>query len=159
MNNWWRRLSLLSRLRRVRTSGEVWLLARVFVVAALVPALMRLPLARVRGVLEPRGETPALDFESERRVIGLVNLALNALRPLRATCLTRGITRYYFLRRAGVDVSLAFGIARLSTAEVTGHCWLVREGEPFLEACDPRPTFIEVYRISPLQSKASVAAC
>ncbi len=160
MSNWWPRYSRLSRFGGVRTGGEVWLLARVAVVAALVPVLMRLPLARVRALLEPRGEAHVLDLDDERRVIGLVNLALDKLQPLfRATCLTRGITRYYFLRRAGVDVSLAFGIARPSMTEVAGHCWLVREGEPFLEARDPRSAFTEVYRISPSPSRAGLAAC
>jgi hypothetical protein len=144
----------------VRASGDVWLLARVAAVAALVPVLMRLPLPRVRRVLEPRRALPRLDPAQERRVLGLVNLGLDALRPLlRPTCLTRGVTRYYFLRRAGVDVSLAFGIGSPQLAEVAGHCWLVKDGEPFLETRDPRPTFTEVYRISPLPSAAGVTGC
>jgi hypothetical protein len=160
VSNWWRGFNSLRRLRNVRTTGDAWLLARVAVVATLVPVLMRLPLARVRTVLEPRGEPPAANLADEHRLIGLVNLALDALRPLlRATCLTRGITRYYFLRRAGVDVSLAFGIARTALAEVAGHCWLVRDGEPFLEARDPRPAFAEVYRISPSSSTPGMATC
>ena len=79
----------------MRTSGDVWLLARVLVVAALVPPLMRLPLARVCAVVEPAGQVPLLDLDGERRVIFLVNFALEMLQRLvRTTCLTRGITRY-----------------------------------------------------------------
>ena len=161
MSNWWRRFSRLRRLRIVRTWGDAWLLARVVVVATLVPVLMRLPLPKLRGMLEPAAKPLVADPADERRVIGLLNLAFDALRPLLyPTCLTRGVTRYYFLRRAGVDVSLAFGIGRLLTADIAGHCWLVRDGEPFLEAGDPRSTFTEVYRISPAtSSRASVAAC
>jgi hypothetical protein len=29
-----------------------------------------------------------------------------------------------------------------------GHCWLDLDGEPFLEATDPRPVFAEVFRIA-----------
>jgi hypothetical protein len=28
----------------------------------------------------------------------------------------------------------------------TGHCWLVKDGEPFLEVQDPRPLFTEMHR-------------
>jgi hypothetical protein len=61
--------------------------------------------------------------------------------------LTRGLTRYFFLRRAGLDVVLCFGMGRHDT-EVLAHCWLVKNGEPFLEAEDPRPLYVEMYRIS-----------
>ena len=120
---------------------------RVAVVASLVPVLMRLPLNRVHALIEPRRPVRSPDLTAQRQVIDVVNLGLDLLRPLfRPTCLTRGITRYYFLRRAGLDVSLAFGIR--PTAEAVGHCWLVLDGQPFLETRDPRTDFTEIYRIS-----------
>ena len=59
-------------------------------------------------------------------------------------CLTRGITLYYFLRRAGVPVTLSFGIGT-TDGETTAHCWLTKDGEPFLEKADPRPLFTVMY--------------
>jgi hypothetical protein len=116
-------------------------------VAGLVPVLMRLPLNRVRAVIEPGGALPASDSSAQRQIIEGVNLALDLLHPLlRPTCLTRGVTRYYFLRRAGLNVSLAFGIR--PTTEAVGHCWLMLDGQPFLETRDPRTDFTEIYRIS-----------
>ena len=76
-------------------------------------------------------------------------------RPLvRPGCLTRGITGYYILRRAGLDVALCFGVGLVPGTEVAGHCWLVLDGEPVLETAEPRPVFTELVRLSSAGSRA-----
>jgi len=67
---------------------------------------------------------------------------------VRPGCLTRGITGYYILRRAGLDVALCFGMGPVRDPGGAGHCWLVLNGEPVLEAVDPRPAFTELVRLS-----------
>ena len=64
-------------------------------------------------------------------------------RFIRHTCYTRGITRYYVLRRAGFDLSLVFGIER-NTASRYGHCWIVLDGNVYLEPNDPTERFVRV---------------
>ena len=127
----------------MRSVSDARLLLEVALFAAGVPLLMRLPLPRLQHILRP----PPLSLRaSPNHVLELVDLALAGLRPLlRPTCLTRGVTRCYFLRRAGVPVDLAFGMSAMSS--MGGHCWLVREDEPYLEARDPRPIFTEMFRI------------
>ncbi len=61
-------------------------------------------------------------------------------------CLVRGMTLYYFLRRMSYDVTLQFGVGEVS-GRIQGHCWLLLDGEPFLEKCDPRDLFGEIYHI------------
>jgi hypothetical protein len=127
-----------------------WLaLIRIAPFAALVPALMRLPLPQLGALVtrrpNPRRATPA-EIERLERV---TTLAPRIGRPLvRSGCLTRGLTLYWFLRRAGLDVELRFGLdpdeGRLPT---DGHCWLTLDGEPYLEPRDPRPRFTELYRL------------
>jgi hypothetical protein len=56
-----------------------------------------------------------------------------------------------------MDVALCFGMGRLDK-EFIGHCWLVRDGEPFLEAEDPRPRYTEMYRVSREGGRASTPA-
>lgn len=65
---------------------------------------------------------------------------------IRHTCYTRGITRYYVLRRAGFDVSLVFGIDR-NTASPDGHCWIVLDGNVYLEPNDPTERFVRTWAI------------
>jgi hypothetical protein len=122
----------------------------VVVVAAVVPLLMRLPLDWLHRLLEPRRPgAPASHFR-QVEVLEVVNKVLERGRPvLRTSCLTRGITRYYFLRRTGLNVALAFGVGAPTRTDTTGHCWLVKDDAPFLETRDPRPIFTEVFRLQP----------
>jgi Transglutaminase-like superfamily len=150
----------MHRLSEVRTPSDALLVAQVLVIAALVPVLMRFPLKRVEDLLEPRGAVPEPEGARERHVLALVSLVLDLGRPvLRPTCLARGITRYYALRRAGADVALAFGLGHGPGYGVNGHCWLVRDGEPLLETRDPRAFFTEMYRIPGGSGRAVARAC
>lgn len=126
-----------------------WLtLMRVCVVAAIVPVLVRLPLPRLAAVVTrpPRRRTPsAAEIERLERVIGL---APRIARPLvRSGCLTRGLTLFWLLRRAGLDVELRFGVDPGTDQPADGHCWLALEGRPYLEPRDPRDRFAELYRL------------
>jgi len=157
--SWSRLRNAARRIDEIRTPTDALLVAHVFVIAALIPALMRLPLERVKDLLEPGHRLPEPDGVRERHTLALVALALDFARPvLRPTCLTRGITRYYALRRAGMDVTLAFGLRR-AVDQVDGHCWLVKDGDPFLEAQDPRALFTEIYRISGRSTKTMARVC
>jgi hypothetical protein len=81
-----------------------------------------------------------------------VQLAPRVGSPLvRTGCLTRGVTLFWFLRRAGLNVELRFGLNIADLGEPGGHCWLALHGEPFLEKVDPRLRFAELYRL-PLQA-------
>lgn len=135
--------------------SKVFLFARVFLFAASVPILMRLKLATVASVLEPNRGPNAVDPNLVTRILAYVETVIRRGNPLvRPGCLTRGLTRYYFLRRAGLDVSLHFGIGRNGKqGEFVGHCWLVREGEPYFEREDPRPLYAEMHQISRKNSR------
>jgi hypothetical protein len=56
------------------------------------------------------------------------------------------VSLLWILRGRGVDVELAFGIGGPND-EHQGHCWLVRDGEPYLEAEQFGGRFVELYRI------------
>jgi hypothetical protein len=138
----------MTRNLRIPAVSKLFLFLRVFLFAAAVPHLMRLKLAHLAAVLEPGWEPRPVDPDRAGEIAAYVETAIKRGRPLvRPGCLTLGITRYYFFRRAGMDVSLHFGMKRIGK-EYVGHCWLVRDGEPYLEKQDPRTLYIEVYRIS-----------
>lgn len=133
--------------RRFRFSHAA-LFLRVFAFAAVVPYLLRLKISTVARVLEPKTDPLAVPEDKIRRIASYVEMAIRHGKPfVRPGCLTRGLARYYFLRRAGMDVTLCFGMGRHDT-EVIAHCWLLNNGEPFLESEDPRPLYVEMYRIS-----------
>ena len=140
-------------LRQLRSPGRGWYSLRVACFAAAVPVLMRLKLPVLHRLLERRIAT-AVRAESDSHepgeILRCVESALAVGRPLvRPGCLTRGLTLYYFLRRAGVDVTLRFG-ARCRNGELmqaAGHCWLEQRGEPFLESGNPYRYCVPIYTL------------
>jgi hypothetical protein len=130
-----------------RFISDVFLFFQVMCFAAVVPFLLRLKIWRLQALLEPRAARPA-DRDRSEQITEYVEKAIREGRPLvRPGCLTRGVTRYYFFRRDGVDVSLCFGMGEID-GEFAGHCWLVKDGVPFLETRDPRPLYSEMYRLT-----------
>jgi len=141
-----------------RLATHAALFLRVFAFAAAVPYLLRLKLPRLARVLEPRRDPTGVDKGRTGRIASYVEIAIQLGWPLvRPRCLTRGLTRYYFIRPAWIDVELCFGMGRRDQ-EFTGHCWLVKDGEPFLEIEDPRSLYTEMYRFSRAGSRASTPA-
>ena len=130
-----------------RSIPDVFLFIQVLLFAASVPLLLRLKLSRVETLLQPKFASPA-DRDRIEQIAKYVEIAIREGRPLvRQGCLTRGLTRYYFFRREGLNVSLCFGMGQVKE-EFVGHCWLIKDGVPFLEARDPRPLYAEMYHFS-----------
>lgn len=125
--------------------------ARVVVFAALVPLLLRLrKLPDLPAWVEPRRRAPAPPAPAEvEALVRRIDEILVAGRPaVRTGCMVRGLTLYRFLRRAGAEVSLRFGVGMIR-GEFAAHCWIVYRGEPLEEPRDPRPLFTETWRIDP----------
>jgi len=123
------------------------LFARVFCFAALVPVLLRFNLKRLEKIVEPRRKHPRDPAILADKVMACLTLSYNWSHGLvKRGCLTKGVTLYRFLRRAGLDVQLCFGAGR-PDSQFAGHCWLVLDNKPYLEKQDPRPVFKEVFRI------------
>ena len=130
-------------LRQLHSDGLGWLFLRVVSFAAVVPFLMRLRLPLMNRLLERRIASAVAaggDSDQPEEIVRCVESALALGSPfVRSGCLTRGLTLYYFLRRTGLAVTLCFG-ARSKDGqlrEAPGHCWVEKEGEPFLERGNP----------------------
>ena len=150
MRSWWpplrRRLALV---RDVRRQGDALLCMQSLCVALTAPALMRIPLPQLEALFERTARTRSADRPA-RDPEAVATMALSVLRagwPLvRRGCLTRGLTLYYALRRAGVDAGLEFGLGKVPTGDgFDGHCWLVLDGKPYLESRDPYSHYATMY--------------
>jgi hypothetical protein len=135
-------------LGELRGAREAALFTYVGVFASAVPLLMRLPLPRLATLLTRPPSRRQPSAAAVQRLDALVALAPRVAHPfVRGGCLTRGVTLFWFLGRAGVDVELCFGLDPAEGDAADGHCWLVRDGRPFLERADPRPRFAEIFRL------------
>lgn len=109
--------------------------------------LSRLPFGRLSALLQRVDGAPAADASSIELVAERVERALaRDVRFAPHTCLTRSLTRYWFLRRAGADVRLVFGMGGVD-GSFEGHSWVERDGEPYRESTDPRAHFLPMYTI------------
>ena len=125
----------------MRLLFDAILAMRIVLFALAAPWLLRLPLRRLQACIEPSRPARSLHREQVSRVIRLTEVVCRLARPyLARPCQLRGLILYYFLRRAGVEVALVFGIGRMGGI-YTGHCWLVKDREPYLEPVDPRNHF------------------
>jgi hypothetical protein len=150
-------------LRQLRGPREWSLCARALLFALAVPLVARLKLSTWSRWLERRIEAAPLRDAGRQpyeTVLQCVDSALALGTPcVRSTCLVRGLTRYFFLRRAGLDLSLCFG-ATLKNGQLVpapGHCWLEKDGQPFLEPGDPRPNFLPIYRLPEMTAPGPAA--
>lgn len=149
MRSWWSPLARrVAVLREIRGRGETLLFLRSMGVALATPLLTRIPLPRLDALLDwaVTGTAPEIEPDADA-IANTVLAALQVGRPLvRRGCLTRGVTLYYCLRRAGVDVALSFGMGRATGGDgFDGHCWLELDGAPYLEPSDPRRTYATMY--------------
>jgi len=138
-SSWWSR------------AREPLLPVRVVLFAALVPLLLRLcKLPDLPSWIEPRRRSlPPPDPSEIAALTERIDELLIAGRPaVRTGCMVRGLTLYRFLRQAGADVSLRFGVGTIR-GDFAAHCWIVYCGEPLAESHDPRPLFTETWRIEP----------
>jgi len=129
-------------LRELVATGSVrdaLLFGHIFLFAILLPLTLRRDVASLATFLEPRRSRPQAPPATVEKIQRYAD-AVCASRFVRAECLVRGVTRYYFLRRAGLSIGLVFGMSTVD-GRLEGHCWLVKDGRPFLEARDPEPRF------------------
>lgn len=136
----------LRALLKLRSPGDALLALEVFAFAAIVPLLAQVRLDRLRRLLTPPVPRGPANPDLIDRIIRCVDGVRALGKPVVGqSCLTRGLTLYYFLRRAGLDVALCFGVD-YEEGGLAGHCWLVRDGEPFLEPGPPPRRYTEMYR-------------
>jgi hypothetical protein len=122
--------------------SDALLLARILAFAMSLPVVLRFKLRTTASFAEPRHPRASAGPEVIALVIRYVE-AVCASRFVRAECLVRGLTLYHFLREAGLSLSLVFGVGEVD-GRMTGHCWLLKDGQPFLEPHDPTPQFTVV---------------
>lgn len=95
-----------------------------------LPRRLDQPLPAALLAMTPLATPQTLDNDTIRAIVDALT-AFGAGRPL-GICLRRSLARYYFLRQAGLPVTVNFGARRLGEG-IGGHAWLTLNGEPYHE--------------------------
>ena len=130
-------------LHKLQTPDDALLLLHIYLFAAAAPLLSRVPLPTLLPKLDTQKNAPYRP-ERAQKIVSYVEAVLRRAPLARRDCLARGLTLFYFLRRAGVDVALCFGTGK-PEGSFAGHCWLAKDGAPYLEK-DADFSFEEIYR-------------
>ncbi len=99
-----------------------------------LPAALAAPLPQVLAGFTPLTSDLSLPTSQIRRLADVAAL-LDRRSPL-GVCLRRSLTRYHYLRRAGLPVVVQFGarfVRGKPDREIAGHAWLTLDGQPYFE--------------------------
>jgi len=131
----------------IRSGADVWLLLQVFSVITILPLMLRYySITRLLQILTPKRTLPVSSMQEEytRKLVKYTDYILRRrVWVYRQNCLRRALVLYHFLRSAGIDVQILFGVRRNiqhshdgAGNHLDGHAWLVCQGQPFLELND-----------------------
>ena len=114
---------------------RVVLMIRVAVSYLTVAVLARrMPLPAAFAWISPRLAARSADERGLGRIVNAVDTLLVAGIPLiHPQCWRRAAVLHRFLRHAGVDTKIVFGVDAESTQPLDAHAWIEREGRPFAE--------------------------
>jgi hypothetical protein len=146
MENWkskiFRRINVIKRLPK---PDYGFLYFRIFCFVLATPLLLKLRLPQLRALLEPKNPPTRVDHARIVYILTSADTILQIGWPIiKKRCYPRGLTLYYFLNREGLGVGLYFGAEKIQE-DLVGHCWLVKDGEPFSEPEDPNTHYKEIY--------------
>lgn len=146
MYNWKTKIrNRLLHLYKIRSLGDLLLFGQIFLFAAIIPRLSRFGVPKMERLVTPSRVAPTADPIKTQKIIDLTDAVLRFGKPLvEKRCFPRGLTLYYFLRKAGLEIDLHFGVEK-KEGQIYGHCWLVKNNEPFSELKDPRTLYRTIY--------------
>ena len=151
-SSWWRAgVGAREALPSLRGLRDLVHFLRVAAVAAAGPADVPTPAGPAGKSAEPAEACASAESADVARVFSSVDAAVLVGRPvIRSGCLTKGSPAAEDLQHAGINITLcSLGQLRAlanQQAQVHGHCWLVKEGMPFLEA-RARSLYSEIFRL------------
>ncbi len=143
-------MKLLRTFKRLKHPRDLWLFLRILTLLILLPGqIRRRSLPGLLARLDPGVAPGPRDQALLEKTSGFIDSLLR-YRIFRryGRCLLRSLVLFRFLRGQGWPVEVHFGVRKTAEglADITGHSWLVLDGEPFLEDESQRDSFATTFR-------------
>ena len=123
---------------------DLTMVARIGVLAVLLPGLLRLMDLRVlMRVLTPAGGATRPATIDVEKAVRLTNLVMGRAPQAHRTCLVRSLVLYRLLRLGGRPVQIHMGVQRAGS-RLAGHSWLTCNGQAVAGAPEHN-RFSEIY--------------
>ncbi len=143
-------MKLLRILSRLKDPRDLWLFLRVLTMLVILPRKIdRLSLPTLLNDIDPEVSSVPQDNVKLEKTVGFVDSLLKyRIFQRYGKCLLRSLVLFRLLRLQGWPVSIYFGVRKTTGAvaepassisltrnfDITGHSWLVLDGQPFLES-------------------------
>lgn len=125
-------MRIRQKLHQIRNSKDLLLLLQITVLACLLPLLLRwVKLPTLLKVLKPWNRTATVERKQVDKIVRFTNFIVGMGFTGKRTCLKKSLLLYHFLRRAGVNVEMNFGIRKAKG--LIGHSWLTYQANPYLD--------------------------
>ena len=129
-----------SLLTRVRFRIALWCQARTMPIRVT-------PSRTLAWVLSFADRAPSATYAGLSTEYILMHVARVTRRPYlmrERRCLRQGLLAFRFMKAAGHDVALHFGIDRTHRQDIRAHCWIVHNGRVVLNPpdADTQPIFV-----------------
>ncbi len=123
---------------------DVRMFSHMFLLVSILPLMMKFfSIPGLMKVLTPKNKTKNRNSDLTRvqeKIVKFTDFILNRnIWIYSSTCLKRSLILYHFLRKAGIDVNLCFGVLYNGSLnhdaikKLEGHAWLVCKGDIILE--------------------------
>ncbi|MHB0866086.1 MAG: lasso peptide biosynthesis B2 protein [Thermoleophilia bacterium] len=136
---------LLRTIKRLRNPRDLKLFLQILLMLTFLPGkIRRHSIPDLLGRLDPGVAPTPRDQDRLMQTVGFTDSLLRyRIFQRYGKCLQRSLVLFRFLRRQGWPVEIHFGVRKTSEDEdesaasggpdITGHSWLVLDGERFLE--------------------------
>ena len=119
-------------MSHIRNPKDLLLLLHIAALAFLLPVLLRwVKLPTLLKVLKPWNRVAPVGREQVDKIVRFTNFIVGKGFAGKRACLKRSLLLYHFLKRAGVNVEMNFGIRK--EKELIGHSWLTYQGRLYLD--------------------------
>jgi hypothetical protein len=132
------------KLHQIRNPKDLLLLLQIAALASVLPLLLRwIKLRALLRVLKPWNRVARVEGQQVDKIVRFTNFILGKGFTGKRTCLTKSLILYHFLKRAGVNVEINFGIRK--GKGLAGHSWLTYQGSPYLDNEESTRDFEVIY--------------